>query len=992
MRSRWFWIVFCLAVVALLWRWWTLVEANRRRLDLEEAQREMGSGHFHLARERLTELIKRRPGSTEAVYQLGLCEEKLGRTDAALAAWSRIPPASSLALKADLGRARLLLNAGRFAPAEKLLLSLKSDRRPETVQVLQSLELLFRYQGRTADVRELILEEWALADDQATVLRRLYLLDHSAFPVDYVRQGLETGDPNDDRVWLGKANLAAWCGRFDEASRWLVACQQRRPQDLAVWRARLELARSAGDLDTVMRALDQLPLSRFTALELLELRAWLAGRGSDPRVEESLLQKLVDEEPGNIGAWDRLAELALQGSRRADAEGFHKKKAEFNRLREEYKTLIARDDRARHCSRLAKMAGQLGRRVEARGWSLIDQGRARTEPLLFAAAGGLLARGQSGERLSSAMAGLLPAHRDASSRPAAGHSGRVPQFVDDAEAAGLRFLHDNGHTRKNPPPPEAMCGGVALLDYDGDGWLDVYAVQGGPFPPSGSAGREADRLFRNRGDGTFEDVTERAGLASFPGGYGHGVAVADYDNDGRPDLFVTRWRSYALYRNNGDGSFVDVTVKAGLDGDRDWPTSAAFADLDGDGDLDLYVCHYLVYDPANPRRCTHPESPSKHDCNPLDFPSLPDHVFRNDGGRFIDVTAESGFVDHDGRGLGVVAAHLDDDDHIDLYVANDMTANYLFHNRGEFRFEETGHLAGAAASADGGYKAGMGIACGDLDGDGLIDLAVTNYFGESTTFYRNLGGGFFADHTSLIGMAAPTRRLLGFGIAFIDAGNDGWLDVLSANGHVLDSRPQFPWTMPVQLLEGGPGGRLTDVSERAGEPFRPLHLGRGLAVGDLDNDGRLDALVLAQNEPLIYLHNRTQQPGHFIVFALEGTKSNRDGVGARILISSGGRRQVAQRLGGGSYQSAGDPRLHFGLGAATSVESVEIRWPSGHVDRHAGLKADREYLLREGAAALGRTESRERRTEGARKPPVDRARIRASDKSRVSPDSGRTSN
>ena len=205
-------------------------------------------------------------------------------------------------------------------------------------------------------------------------------------------------------------------------------------------------------------------------------------------------------------------------------------------------------------------------------------------------------------------------------------------------------------------------------------------------------------------------MTEHAGIASFPGGYGHGVTVGDFDNDGHPDLFVTRWRSYALYRNKGDGRFEDVTARAGLGGDRDWPTSAVFADLDGDGDLDLYVCHYLLYNPANPRRCSHPEAPPRHECNPLDFPSLPDHVFRNDGGKFIDVTAESGFVDPDGRGLGVVAAHLDDDDQIDLYVANDMTANYLFTNRGGFRFEENGQIAGAAASADGGFKAGMGIA------------------------------------------------------------------------------------------------------------------------------------------------------------------------------------------------------------------------------------------------------------------------------------------
>jgi hypothetical protein len=334
---------------------------------------------------------------------------------------------------------------------------------------------------------------------------------------------------------------------------------------------------------------------------------------------------------------------------------------------------------------------------------------------------------------------------------------------------------------------------------------------------------------------------------------------------------------------------------------------------------------------------------------PRDFPSLPDHVYRNDDGRFVDVTSQGGFIDPHGRGLGVVAADLDDDNRIDLYVANDMSPNYLFHNLGRFRFEETGEAAGAAVSSDGLYKSGMGIACGDLDGDGSLDLAVTNFFGESTTFYRNLGRGLFVDHTAMVGLVAPSRPLLGFGIAFPDVNNDGWLDLLSTNGHVLDGRPRIPLMMPLQLLMGRPGDNLTDVSDRSGAPFRLLHLGRGLAVGDLDNDGRLDAIVLNQNEPLVYLHNRTEQPGHFIRFSLEGVRSNRDAVGARVTIDYGGRRRVSERIGGGSYQSASDPRLHFGLGASRQVESIEVRWPSGHVDHHEGLTADREYRLREGA-------------------------------------------
>jgi hypothetical protein len=277
-----------------------------------------------------------------------------------------------------------------------------------------------------------------------------------------------------------------------------------------------------------------------------------------------------------------------------------------------------------------------------------------------------------------------------------------------------------------------------------------------------------------------------------------------------------------------------------------------------------------------------------------------------------------------------------------------MSANYLYRNLGGFRFEEVGVAAGAAVSAEGGYKAGMGVACGDLNGDGRPDLAVTNYYGESTTYYQNLGGGLFADHSETIGLSSATRLLLGFGLSFFDADNDGRLDVLSANGHVVDTRPVFPWKMPLQLLRAGPGGRLVDVSAGAGPPFLPDRLGRGLATGDLDHDGLTDALVVCQNERSVYLHNRTKAAGHFVVFRLEGTASNRDGVGASVTVRAGGSLRVAQRFGGGSYQSAGDPRLHFGLGTATRLDLVEVRWPSGRTDTYNGLTADTGYLLREG--------------------------------------------
>ncbi len=534
----------------------------------------------------------------------------------------------------------------------------------------------------------------------------------------------------------------------------------------------------------------------------------------------------------------------------------------------------------------------------------------------------------------------------------------VPRFADDAEAAGLRFVFDNGRSPLRQTP-ETTAGGVALLDFDGDGRLDVFLVQGGPFPPRPEAPNTGDRLFRNKGDGTFEDATERSGIARMPRGFGHGVAVGDVDNDGHPDLFVTRWRAYALYRNRGDGTFEDATDRYGLGGDRDWPTSAAFADLDNDGDLDLYVCHYMKWDADHPMLCKKTTASADHEpsdpgqaynyCPPRLFASQPDHLFRNDGGRFVDATAEAGIVDKDGRGLGVVAADVDDDGLVDLFVANDTTANYLWHNLGGLKFEEAGLPDGVSCNADGAFQAGMGTACGDLDGDGRPDLLVTNFYGESTTFFRNLGGGLFADQTAAVGLAGPSHYLLGFGIVLFDANDDGRPDLATANGHVNDERPDSPYAMPALLMVGGEGGRLADVTRDAGAPWTVPRVARGLVAGDLDGDGRLDLLVVAQQDPLVYLHNETKG-GRSLVLQLEGTRSNRDAVGAVATATVGGKTLRAWRTGGGSFQSASDPRLHFGLGDATRADKVEVRWPSGRVDTHTGLDAGRAYRLREGDA------------------------------------------
>jgi len=931
------------------------VGARRARVALDQAKREMAAGRYDRAWARLSGLSPGWADNGEVEYQLGVCELHRGRNAAALAAWERVRPDSPFAIRAAAERAKLTIDLGQYTRVEEILqAALGRATGPERKDLFPILEHLYRLEGRIDEARRVVLESWRDSDSPPAVIQDLYRLDTLYLPLEMTRIVLEKAAGDDDRVWLGRANLAIRTGRFDEAARWLGACLQRRPDDPAVWRARLDLARASGDREGVWQALDRLSAETLAPAEVLRLRAWLAARLGDVAAERTALAAAVEQEPQDTAALDRLAELAAEAGALPEVARLRAQAARIGALKERYRTLIeqdATDDPAE----LARLAEALGRRTEARGWALIRDGKAaRPGPAREAliAEERTTAPAPAPRRTLAALCADLRRGEATRHQTPAGSVAVGPQFVDDAGPLGLRFVHENGRTPRRLLP-ETMSGGVGLLDYDGDGWLDVYAVQGGPFPPAATPSLgDGDRLFRNRGDGSFEDVTDRAGLDRLGHGYGHGIAVGDYDNDGDPDLFLTRWRAYTLLRNRGDGTFEDVTGPAGLGGDRDWPTSAAWADLDGDGDLDLYVCHYLVLDVHDPRICRDPRSQRVRDCLPREFPALPDQVFRNDGGHFVDVTARGGFTDPDGRGLGVVAADLDDDNRIDLYVANDMSANYLFHNLGGFHFEETALNAGAAANSGGGFQSGMGVACGDLDGDGRLDLAVTNYYGESTTFFRNLGCGLFADHTAAIGLAAPSRRLLGFGIAFLDANNDGRLDVISANGHLSDYRPAFPWKMPVQLLAGGSHGRLTEVSTRAGPPFQSLHLGRGLAAGDLDNDGWIDTVVLAQNEPLIYLHNRTAGGGHWVTLRLEGVQSNRDGVGARAELLAGGVRQVAQRLGGGSYQSASDPRLHFGLGTAAWIERLEVRWPSGRVDHHEGLSADRGYLVREGDKSL----------------------------------------
>jgi hypothetical protein len=502
---------------------------------------------------------------------------------------------------------------------------------------------------------------------------------------------------------------------------------------------------------------------------------------------------------------------------------------------------------------------------------------------------------------------------------------------------------------REPTIADTMGGGVALFDFDGDGWLDIYFVNGCPLAVEAGSLAHPNRLYRNRGDGTFEDATQRAGVAGR--GYGMGAAVGDYDNDGHDDLFLTGLGATVLYHNRGDGTFEDLTERAGVSSSR-WTTAAGFGDLDGDGDLDLVVVAYVEADMRNPLLCRDEFGKPIH-CPPDRFPAQLDHLFRNNGdGTFTDVSAAAGIEGPGGRGLGLAIADLDGDGRLDLFVANDGSANFLYRNLGGLRFEEVGLNSGIAYDGSGHPTASMGVVAEDLNDDGRIDVFHTNFINQSNTLHVNLGGGFFTDGTLSANLSAPSRSKTGFGTVALDADNDSSLDLFVANGHT-DDQPWFnaPMAQQPQFFHGRRGGRFELAGAEVSPYFSRSVVGRGVAAGDLDNDGRVDLVVVHRDAPVAILRN-VSQCGHWLGLNLHGTKSGRTAVGATVTCRAEGRSMVRWVTSGTSYLSSSDPRLSFGLGSACEIEKLEVRWPSGAVQSFSGLPGDRLYDLTEGGAPL----------------------------------------
>lgn len=531
-----------------------------------------------------------------------------------------------------------------------------------------------------------------------------------------------------------------------------------------------------------------------------------------------------------------------------------------------------------------------------------------------------------------------------------------PWFVDVTLTAGIDFQHYDSATSMHYIP-EVMGSGVAWIDYDGDGWLDLFCIQVGPLLPDKSGKPlPTHKMYRNNRNGTFTDVTAQAGLDKT--GYGMGVAVGDYDNDGFDDLFVTYLDHVSLFHNEPDGKggrkFVDATPASGIV-DPHWATSCGWGDIDGDGLLDLYVCNYVEIDLKNYKPCENSDVKQYYVCPPTVFPTTTHRLYRNlGGGKFADISESSGIAGvKPAGGLGVSLVDLDGDGKIDIYVANDMRPAYVFHNQGNATFKDVGPVSGASLMPSGRFMAGMGVAVGDIDGSGRPSVIVANFQDEPTMVFLNRGKMAFREWSTQSGLGPATLKTLGFGIELFDADLDGTLDVALANGHVVRNAPvifRSPFEQPAQMFLGDGKGHFSEATEASGAYFREKRVGRGLAVGDFDNDGRPDIVFSNNGGPIKLLRNATEPVGHWLRLELigDGKKSNRNAIGTRVEIETGSLKLVRWVTGGGSYLSASDLRLLVGLGKSARAERVRVAWPSGRTQEFTDLPADSSWRLTEG--------------------------------------------
>jgi len=978
-RYRWGWLlaiglfVIVATLAALMFR----ARLATKPPTWAEIQRASTGGRWAEVESLLERWIAVHPKQGEARLMLAKLRLGLKNRDGAVDALQSVPETSTTWVQAQSMLGELAISERRSGDAERIFRRI-ADRNPKAIEPRQRLFYLLSLQQRTAEARAVLWQMYQIRDDPRILvdLDLELLLDQQdvrGLPPELEQFVTRTPeDPFLRRAW-GMALL--YQGQASRALPHLEAAAQGLVNDpfggFALAECRI-LNGAPVEIEHVLGSRPELPN---------EEAQWWLFRG---RIEETTGQteRAVDSfaraialQPEGREAHFRLGQILnrLQRGEKAQSHLALASQIEQKRkaVRREHQRLRASGvpNDAQLFEHLGQLCADAGMVPESRAWfeqaikldpsreqAQTELARSKTLPDTMS---GSLAHPRLASNLSERVVGLATGtvHREATS----GKTGRVwsappPPFEDGAISAGVRFQYDSGASDRMFMA-DTMGGGVGLIDYDNDGWLDIYFVNGCAIPFDIKNPPHPNRLYRNQGDGTFRDVTDQAGVSGK--GYGMGCAVGDYDNDGDDDLLVTGLNQTMLYRNRSDGTFEDVTLIAGVGSDR-WTTAAGFGDLDGDGDLDLVVITYVEIHLDDRLECRDHSGRRIH-CTPARYEAQSDLLYRNNGdGTFTEISRAAGFEAPNGRGLGLAIADFDNDGKLDIFVANDASPNFLFRNLGGFHFEEIAMKAGVAVNGSGRATASMGVVADDLDGDGRIDLFTTNLVNESSTFFRNLGEGLFFDATLGAGLDAPSRPKTGFGTAAVDADSDGRLDLFVANGHVDDQ----PWAnsriaQTALFFWGRDRGRFEVATRAESSYFARSVVGRGVAAGDLNNDGRVDLIVVHRDAPAALLFNRAYD-NHWLGLRIRGTQSGRTPVGTKVTCRTDDRRTTVRWLTSGTgYLSAHDPRLWFGLATAERIERLEVKWPSGRVQSWNNLAADRILEIEEGREQLRKVGSRQ---------------------------------
>jgi tetratricopeptide (TPR) repeat protein len=968
-RNLFAWLVT--GLILLFASFWYYASAGNLTVRAEQA---LGRHDFPAALQLAEDVLREHPQSDRALMVSAAARQAMGDFPSAFARYNRVSPTDkSLLALARREQGRLKFHANRPVEAEAFLQEALLLDPTDAIARDQLIHLLI-LEGRFDEARKLIfrqLRSGVVKSNYLVIVERHHPKVETA--VQYAERCLSVA-PQESIPRLALAQKAWLDFEPDVARKHLDQVMKTHPELVEALALRCEIATETESPDEIDRLVRRLPSPPPAHADVwLCLGAWSETAGQTAAAARCCWEA-VRLDPNYAKANYRLAQVLTRLGMTEEARTFAQRAQELSALTFKMSSLHAELDLEKMPSIVSHLE-KLGRFWEAAAWCRVilqETGQLpawarQTELRLYPSLStcGAFTAASHDPSLALDLSGYpLPAFSGAVEEPppaSPSDAGAIAAgFADDAHDVGLDFTYRNGAGADDwESMLEMNGGGVAVLDYDGDCWPDLYFTQGGRLPPEEFDASLSDRLFRNGGGDSlsaarnnyrFEDVTQAAGLRDK--GYGQGVTVGDYDSDGFPDLYVGNIGDNQFYRNNGDGTFSDVTSETGTQAGC-WTSSCVLADFNSDGLSDLYVVTYLsgkeIFQPC--RKRIYPR------CAPLSFPAEPDRFYLNLGdGRFQDISELHGLQAPDGRGLGVVAADFDASGRLSLFVANDMSANFFFVNRtvspNDVRFDEQGLVSGLALDHLGNMKACMGVAAGDMNGDGRIDLFVTNYYRQANDLYVQQPDGTFRDQSREARLFEPGFRLLGWGAQFLDADLDGDPDLFVANGHVHDPiDPQIPYEMPDQFFSNRGDGAFDEIApQQLGEFFLHKRLGRAVALLDWNRDGREDVCISNLNSPANLLTNETTQAGHFAALRLIGTESQRDAIGAHVQVAANGRKQYKQLTAGDGFQAANERRLVFGLGEADVIDAVEILWPSGRRQSLQSLPRDREWVIVEGTA------------------------------------------